>query len=85
MNLADYFALHRHKPTYDFGSRVFAYWNKIPIIGSLYSDTVINEEEGPRFSIHLDLPIKYKGETYTILIDKQSEFKKIKLLTEPKL
>jgi hypothetical protein len=42
-------------------------WNRIPFVGTVGNDTLINEIQGPRVSVHLDLPIKHNG-TVTQLI-----------------
>ena len=81
-NQAEYFKANRYEPKYEFGQRVFGYWNKIPFVGMIGNDTVINETIGPQFSIHLDLPIKYQKVIYNVIVDKQSNFKKITKLIE---
>ena len=58
MNLAEYFALHRPKPRYQFGDRVEGTYKGIPWVGTAYGDNMRNESEGPMVSIHLDLPMK---------------------------
>ena len=58
MNLADYFAANRPKPKYQFGDRVEGVYMKVPFVGTAYTDNMRNEAEGPRVSVHLDLPIK---------------------------
>jgi hypothetical protein len=65
--LAEYFEKNRYKAKYQFGERVIGKWHKIPFVGTIYSDNVVNEMDGPRLSIHLDLPLKYKNKTYNIL------------------
>lgn len=82
VNLSDYFAKNRHVAKYEFGQRVFGYWNNIPFVGAIGNDTVINDTIGPQFSIHLDLPICFENTTYTVIVDKQSNFKKITKLIE---
>jgi hypothetical protein len=81
-NQAEYFKEHRHVAKYEFGERIFGYWNSIPFVGTVGNDTVINESFGPQYSIHLDLPICFKDVTYTVIVDKQSNFKKITKLIE---
>ena len=56
-NLAEYFAKNRYHPTWHIGDRVFGKWNKIPFVGTVGNDSLVNEVEGPRVSVHLDLPI----------------------------
>ncbi len=74
-SLAEYFEKNRYKPKYFLGDRVFGYWNKIPFIGTVGNDTVISEIEGPRISVFLDLPIKYKDKVHTIIIVKHKDVK----------
>ena len=72
-SLADYFKENRYQPKYAFGTRVIGKWNKIPFVGTLYTDSVISEAEGPRYTIHLDLPLKFKDKYYNYLIVKHKE------------
>lgn len=74
-SLAEYFAKNRYQAKYDIGDRVIGKWNKIPFVGTVGNDTLINEEQGPRISVHLDLPIKYKDKIYTILFVKHKDIK----------
>lgn len=74
-NLAEYFEKNRYKPTWDIGDRVQGKWNKIPFRGTVGNDTLINEIEGPRVSVHLDLPLKFKDKIYNILFLKPNELK----------
>lgn len=76
-NQTDYFNHIGYKPKYWIGDRVFGHWNKIPFIGTVGNDTVINEIEGPRISIHLDLPIKHKDKIHNIIIVKHKDIKKL--------
>jgi hypothetical protein len=57
-SLAEYFAMHRPKPRYQFGDRVEGTYKGIPYVGTAYTDNMVNESEGPRVSVHLDLPMK---------------------------
>ncbi len=77
-SLAEYFAANRYKAKYDIGDRVIGKWNKIPFVGTVGNDTLINELEGPRISIHLDLPIKYKDQIYNIIFVKHKDVKAFK-------
>lgn len=74
-SLTDYFNAKAYKPKYFIGDRVIGKWNKIPFVGTVGNDTVISEIEGPRISVHLDLPIKYKDKIYTILFVKHKDIK----------
>lgn len=71
----DYFERVGYKPTWFIGDRVQGRWNKIPFVGSVGNDTVISELEGPRVSVHLDLPIKYKDQIHNVLFVKPQDLK----------
>jgi hypothetical protein len=77
-NQTDYFEKIGYRPTYYIGQRVFGKWNKIPFIGSVGNDTVLNPFEGPRISIHLDLPIRYKDNIHRVIIVKHKDIKLLK-------
>jgi hypothetical protein len=76
-SLAEYFAKNRYQPKWLIGDRVFGYWNKIPFIGTVGNDTLINELQGPRVSVHLDLPIKRDGQVHGIIIVKPKDLKRL--------
>lgn len=73
----DYFNKIGYKPKYHLGDRVIGTWNKIPFVGTVGNDTVISLEEGPRISIHLDLPMKINGSYKSIIIVKHKDIKQI--------
>ena len=77
-NYAEYFELNRYKAKYSIGDRVIGKWNKIPFVGTVGNDTLINENDGPQVSIHLDLPIKYEGIVRTVIIVKHKDIKPYK-------
>lgn len=77
-NVADYFERVGYKPTWTIGDRVQGLWNDIPFRGSVGNDTQINLTEGPRVSVHLDLPIKLDGRVYNIIFLKPRELKEFK-------
>ena len=58
MNLAEYFEQNRPKPKYAFGCRVEGTYQGIPYVGTVYTDNMRNEAEGPMCHIHLDLPLQ---------------------------
>lgn len=79
-NQTDYFERIGYKPEYYIGERVFGYWNKIPFVGTVGNDTVINHIEGPRISIHLDLPIVFDKVVHNVIIVKHEDIKRLKLI-----
>jgi hypothetical protein len=81
-SLTDYFAKNAYKPKYFIGDRVFGQYNNIPFIGTVSNDTIISEIEGPRISIHLDLPIKIDNEIKTVIIVKHKNIKRLKLMND---
>jgi hypothetical protein len=76
MNLAEYFLQNRYKPSWVMGERVFGKKEGIPFIGTVGNDTEISKEEGPRVSIHLDLP--FPKNKSSILIVKPDTLKRLK-------
>jgi hypothetical protein len=60
-SLAEYFEANRPKPKYDFGDRVGGKYNGIPYVGTVYTDNMRNEEEGPMVNVHLDFPMMVAG------------------------
>lgn len=74
-NLLRYFERNAYKPTWFIGDRVTGKWNKIPFVGTVGNDTVISETDGPRVSVHLDLPIKYKDQVRQIIFVKPKDLK----------
>ena len=78
MNQAEYFQNNRYIAKYNIGDRVFGKYNGIPFIGSVGNDTQLNEIEGPRISIHLDLPIVIDKEIKNVIIVKHKDVKLLK-------
>jgi hypothetical protein len=78
MNQAEYFQNNRYIAKYNIGDRVFGKYNGIPFIGSVGNDTKLNEIEGPRISIHLDLPIVIDKEIKNVIIVKHKDVKLLK-------
>ena len=76
-NQTDYFNRIGYKPKYFIGDRVFGKWNKIPFIGTVGNDRLINELEGPTITIQLDLPIKCNNTLYNIIVVKHRDIKKL--------
>jgi hypothetical protein len=77
-NQSDYFNRIGYKPKYWIGDRVMGQWNKIPFVGTVGNDTLISEIEGPRITIHLDLPFKFNGAIYQYLTVKHKDIKPYK-------
>lgn len=77
-NQTDYFNKIGYKPTYEIGDRVIGKWNKIPFVGTVGNDTVISELEGPRISVHVDLPIKHQGRVHTVIFVRHRDVKLFK-------
>jgi hypothetical protein len=78
----DYFERIGYRPKYFLGERVFGHYKKIPFVGTIGNDTVINETEGPRISIHLDLPMKVDKEYKSLIIVKHKDIKRLTAMDE---
>lgn len=76
-NQTDYFERIGYRPKYHIGDRVFGHWNKIPFIGTVGNDRVINNT-GPQITIHLDLPIRFEQQTHNFIIVKHRDIKLLK-------
>ena len=72
-----YFQEKGYKPKYYIGDRVFGKYQKIPFIGTVGNDTMISEIEGPRISIHLDLPIRIDNINHSVIIVKHKDVKRL--------
>jgi hypothetical protein len=77
-SMSEYFNEKGYKPKYWIGDRVFGHWNKIPFVGSVGNDTLINEADDPQVSIHLDLPIKFRDKIHNIIMVKHRDITKLK-------
>lgn len=75
MSLAEYFSKNRYQPKYNIGDRVFGHYKKAPFVGTVGNDTLISELDGPRISVHLDLPLKLDGKVHTLLFVKHKDIK----------
>jgi hypothetical protein len=75
---SDWFIARGYKHTYDLGDRVRGKWNGIPFVGSVGNDRIVNENNGPEITIHLDLPIKYEDTVYNIIIVKHKDVVRLK-------
>jgi hypothetical protein len=76
----DYFNKIGYKHTYDIGDRVIGKWHKIPFVGTVGNDRLINHITGPEVTIHLDLPFKYQDKIYNFIIVKHKDIRRLKEL-----
>lgn len=77
-NQTDYFNKIGYKPKYFIGDRVFGRFKGVPFIGSVGNDSLVNQEEGPRISIHLDLPMVVDSTVRSVIIVKHKDIKPLK-------
>lgn len=63
-SLAEYFEANRPKAKYHIGDRVEGKYQGVPYVGTVGSDVMRNETEGPMVTVHLDLPLRTKKETH---------------------
>lgn len=75
---SDWFIARGYKHTYDLGDRIKGKWNGIPFVGSVGNDRVVNENNGPEITVHLDLPIKYNDKVHNIIIVKHEDVVRLK-------
>lgn len=79
---AEYFAKVTYKSTWIIGDRVFGRYKKIPFVGTVGNDWLVNLEEGPKVSVHLDLPIKIDNTYKSLIIVKPKDLKRLMLIQE---
>jgi len=79
-NIADYFERTAYQPEYALGDRVTGKWNKIPFMGTVGNDTLLNHRDGPYVTVHLDLPIRFDQQVKNVIIAKHKDIKRLKLI-----
>ncbi len=79
-NYAEYFEKNRYQSKYSIGDRVCGTGNKIPFVGTVGHDTEISLEQGPRVSIHLDLPIRFENQIHRVIIVKHRQIRLLPLM-----
>lgn len=75
---SDWFIARGYKHTYDLGDRIKGKWNGIPFVGSVGNDRIVNENNGPEITVHLDLPIKFEDKVHYIIITKHKDVVRFK-------
>ena len=75
-NQTDYFERIGYRAKYQIGDRVFGHWNKIPFVGTVGNDRVI-DKTGPQVTIHLDLPIKFEQQVRNVIVVKHRDITKL--------
>jgi hypothetical protein len=80
MNQTEYFNKIGYKHVYDLGDRVIGKWRKIPFVGTVGNDRVI-DDTGPQIVVHLDLPIRLDNFNYNVIIVKHKDVKRLKELS----
>lgn len=81
-NQTDYFERIGYKPIWHIGDRVIGKWNKIPFVGTVGNDTKINDLEGPRISVHLDLPIRFDKNVHHVIIVEHKDITALREYTD---
>lgn len=77
-SLTDYFAAKAYKHTYEIGDRVYGKYNKVPFIGTVGNDRLVNENDGPEVTVQLDLPMQTENGFRSIIVVKHKDIKKLK-------
>ena len=73
----DYFERIGYRAKYQIGDRVFGHWNKIPFVGTVGNDRVI-DKTGPQLTIHLDLPIRHEQQVRNVIVVQHKDITKLK-------
>lgn len=72
----DYFERIGYKAKYSLGDRVCGTYNKVPYVGTVGNDRVI-DNTGPHVLIHLDLPILVDKVSKSIIIVKHKDVRRL--------
>ena len=72
----DYFERIGYKPKYFLGDRVCGIYNKVPYVGTVGNDRVI-DNTGPQVLIHLDLPILVDKILKSLIIVKHKDVRRL--------
>ena len=75
-NQTDYFERIGYKAKHQIGDRVFGHWNKIPFVGTVGNDRVI-DKTGPQVTIHLDLPIRFEQQVRNVIVVRHRDITKL--------
>jgi hypothetical protein len=75
---SDWFNAIGYKHTYDLGDRIMGIWNGIPFVGSVGNDRLVNDNDGPEITVHLDLPIRVEDKIHRIIITKHADVVRLK-------
>ena len=67
-NYREYFDRVGYKPRYLIGDRVQGVYNNVPFRGTVGNDTLVSTDEGPRVSVHLDLPMRLTDGVKSVII-----------------
>ena len=70
---SDWFNAIGYKHTYDLGDRIMGIWTGIPFVGSVGNDRLVNVNDGPEITVHLDLPIRVEDKIHRIIITKHAD------------
>jgi hypothetical protein len=74
-NQTDYFNRVGYQATWNIGDRVIGKWNRIPFVGTVGNDRLLNQRDGPEITVHLDLPIRFDNKIYNFIIVKHKDIK----------
>ena len=77
-NLTEYFEKTIPKPRYQFGDRVEGVYKGVPFVGTVGTDNIRSEQEGPMVTVSLDLPLKTKDSVHMSFV--RVQYKDIKEL-----
>ena len=75
-NQTDYFERIGYRAKYQIGDRVFGHWSKIPFVGTVGNDRVI-DKTGPQVTIHLDLPIRFEQQVRNVIVVRHRDITKL--------
>ena len=78
-SLAEYFAKRDEKnpkPTYEYGDRIFAKFNSIPLVGMVIRENVEEKE----VLVHADLPMMHNKKIHSVVWVPKKTIKRLKVI-----
>lgn len=76
----EYWQNREYKPKYHLGDRVFGHWNKIPFVGKVGVDNVLTNNQKPRVTVILDLPLRFDKKYFNTVVVTHKDIKLLKNL-----
>jgi hypothetical protein len=79
MGLADYFQQNRYHGTFEFMERVTGVYQGIRWMGTVGTDSIVSEDNGPEVTVQLDLPLRVDDKIHHVLRLPHADVKRMRV------